>query len=169
MQKLFMYVNSFVDAEPNDLDVLVCDEAHRLHKTSANRYTKSELRTGRPQVAELIDAALVPVFLLDQHQVVRPGEMGTKPEIQRAADAQGLERVRRSVGPRCAARAPVGHRPGRIRPGRLRLHRAGLRVRLVGRDLRPRSGLAYSTDPETRDKLRSLVSPAPGAEAIALV
>ncbi|MCL7423522.1 DUF2075 domain-containing protein [Streptomyces sp. YS415] len=91
VQQLFKYFNSFMDAEPNDIDVLICDEAHRLRKTSANRYTKAELRTGRPQVAELIDAARVPVFLLDQHQVVRPGEMGTKEAIQQAAAAQGLE------------------------------------------------------------------------------
>jgi hypothetical protein len=91
VQQLFKYFNSFMDAEPNDLDVLICDEAHRLRKTSANRYTKAELRTGRPQVAELIDAARVPVFLLDQHQVVRPGEMGTKAEIQQAAAAAGLD------------------------------------------------------------------------------
>ncbi|QES47713.1 ATP-binding protein [Streptomyces venezuelae] len=91
VQKLFRYFNSFMEAEPNDLDVLVCDEAHRLRKTSANRYTKAALRTGRPQVAELIDAARVPVFLLDQHQVVRPGEMGTVEEIREAAAEQGLE------------------------------------------------------------------------------
>ncbi|MER6240637.1 DUF2075 domain-containing protein [Streptomyces clavifer] len=91
VQKLFMYFNSFMDAEPNDLDVLICDEAHRLRKTSANRYTKAALRTGRPQVSELIDAARVPVFLLDQHQVVRPGEMGTKEQIKGAAAAQGLD------------------------------------------------------------------------------
>lgn len=91
VQRLFRYFNSFMEAEPNDLDVLVCDEAHRLRKTSANRYTKASLRTGRPQVAELMDAARVPVFLLDQHQVVRPGEMGTVQEIQDAAAEQGLE------------------------------------------------------------------------------
>ncbi|WP_327178430.1 DUF2075 domain-containing protein [Streptomyces sp. NBC_01335] len=91
VQKLFRYFNSFMEAEPNDLDVVVCDEAHRLRKTSANRYTKAALRTGRPQVAELIDAARVPVFLLDQHQVVRPGEMGTVEEIREAAAEQGLE------------------------------------------------------------------------------
>ncbi|MER8231474.1 DUF2075 domain-containing protein [Streptomyces sp. NPDC094049] len=85
VRELFKYFNSFMQAEPNDLDVLICDEAHRLRVTSANRYTKAELRTGRPQVAELIDAARVPVFLLDQHQVVRPGEMGTKEQIQQAA------------------------------------------------------------------------------------
>ncbi|MFD9053121.1 DNA/RNA helicase domain-containing protein [Streptomyces zaomyceticus] len=91
VQKLFKYFNSFMEAEPNDLDVLICDEAHRLRITSANRYTKAALRTGRPQVAELIDAARVPVFLLDQHQVVRPGEMGTKEQIREAAAELGLD------------------------------------------------------------------------------
>ncbi|MFF3998055.1 DNA/RNA helicase domain-containing protein [Streptomyces cyaneofuscatus] len=90
VQRLFRYFNSFMEAEPNDLDVLVCDEAHRLRKTSANRYTKATLRTGRPQVAELMAAARVPVFLLDQHQVVRPGEMGTEEQIREAAAALGL-------------------------------------------------------------------------------
>ncbi|THA41209.1 DUF2075 domain-containing protein [Streptomyces sp. A1547] len=91
VQQLFKYFNSFMEAEPNDLDVLICDEAHRIRLTSAHRYTRATLRTGRPQVAELIDAARVPVFLLDQHQVVRPGEMGTVAEIEQAAKAQGLE------------------------------------------------------------------------------
>ncbi|MEU1123081.1 DUF2075 domain-containing protein [Streptomyces sp. NPDC005899] len=93
VQQLFKYFNSFMDAEPNDLDVLICDEAHRLRKTSANRYTKAALRSDRPQVAELIDAARVPVFLLDQHQVVRPGEMGTKEQIKDAAAARGIDCV----------------------------------------------------------------------------
>ncbi|MCF6522718.1 DUF2075 domain-containing protein [Streptomyces sp. JJ36] len=91
VQQLFKYFNSFMDAEPNDLDVLICDEAHRLRKTSANRWTKAELRTGRPQVSELIDAARVPVFLLDQYQVVRPGEMGTREQIEAAAAAHGVD------------------------------------------------------------------------------
>ncbi|MDB1088735.1 DUF2075 domain-containing protein [Streptomyces sp. ACA25] len=91
VRRLFVYFNSFMAAEPNDIDVLICDEAHRLRRTSANRYTKAELRTDRPQVSELIDAARVPVFLLDQHQVVRPGEMGTEEEIRRAAAEHGLD------------------------------------------------------------------------------
>ncbi|MDP9220788.1 MAG: DUF2075 domain-containing protein, partial [Actinomycetota bacterium] len=77
---LFKYFNSFMAAERNGLDVLICDEAHRMRETSANRYTRAGMRTGRAQVRELIDAARVPVFLLDQHQVVRPGETGT-PEL----------------------------------------------------------------------------------------
>lgn len=90
VQNLFKYFNSFMTAEPNDLDVLICDEAHRMRETSANRYTPATSRTGRAQVDELIDAARVPVFLLDQHQVVRPGEMGSVKEIRDAAAAKGL-------------------------------------------------------------------------------
>ncbi|MGH3356799.1 MAG: DNA/RNA helicase domain-containing protein, partial [Nocardioidaceae bacterium] len=87
---MFKYFNQFVDAVQNDLDVLICDEAHRIRETSANRYTRAELRTGRAQVEELIDAARVPVFLLDEHQVVRPGEIGTVADIEAAARSLGV-------------------------------------------------------------------------------
>ncbi|WP_432011634.1 DNA/RNA helicase domain-containing protein [Streptomyces cucumeris] len=90
VQNLFKYFNSFMTAEPNGFDVLICDEAHRVRETSANRYTPAENRTGKPQVDELIDAARVPVFLLDDHQVVRPGEMGSVREIKAAAARKGL-------------------------------------------------------------------------------
>ncbi|MCQ4043249.1 DNA/RNA helicase domain-containing protein [Streptantibioticus rubrisoli] len=90
VQDLFKYFNSFMTAERNGLDVLICDEAHRMRETSANRYTPAAQRTGKPQVEELIDAARVPVFLLDQHQVVRPGEMGDVDTIKAAAAAKGL-------------------------------------------------------------------------------
>ncbi|MGW7209693.1 DNA/RNA helicase domain-containing protein [Streptomyces sp. NPDC054837] len=90
VQDLFKYFNSFMTAERNGLDVLICDEAHRIRETSANRYTRAEQRSGKAQIDELIDAARVPVFLLDQHQVVRPGEMGTVEEIESAAARKGL-------------------------------------------------------------------------------
>lgn len=91
VQKLFKYFNQFMDAERNGLDVLVLDEAHRIRETSANRYTKAEHRTDRLQVDELISAARVPVFLLDEHQTVRPGEMGSLDQIQACARTLGLE------------------------------------------------------------------------------
>lgn len=91
VQELFKYFNSFMTAEKNTLDVLICDEAHRIRETSANRYTPAAHRTGRRQIEELIDVAHVPVFLLDEHQVVRPGEMGTVEEIKAAAAAKGLD------------------------------------------------------------------------------
>jgi hypothetical protein len=88
---LFRYFNQFMDVDKNSLDVLIADEAHRLRETSANRWTKAELRSDKRQVDELIDAARVPVFLLDQNQVVRPGEMGTVQDIEKHARERGLD------------------------------------------------------------------------------
>ena len=89
-KSLFKYFNQFMDAEKNGLEVLILDEAHRMRETSADRYTKAQFRTGRRQIDELLSAARVPVFLLDEHQVVRPGEMGTVDEIEARAQALGL-------------------------------------------------------------------------------
>ncbi|WP_245862701.1 DUF2075 domain-containing protein [Georgenia soli] len=90
-KNLFKYFNSFMSAEPNDLDVIVLDEAHRIREKSVNRYTPKQLREhARLQVDELMDVARVPVFLLDEHQVVRPGEMGTVADIKAHAAARGL-------------------------------------------------------------------------------
>ena len=91
VQDLFKFFNSFMTAEHNGFDVLICDEAHRMRETSVDRYTRAEHRTGTPQVKELIDAARVPVFLLDEHQVVRPGETGTVEIIRAQAEALGLD------------------------------------------------------------------------------
>ena len=88
---LFKYFNQFITADPNGLDVLVMDEAHRIRKTSVDRYTRAELRTERPQIDELIAAARVPVFLLDEHQIVRPGEMGTLAQIEQHAQHLGID------------------------------------------------------------------------------
>ena len=84
---LFKYFNSYADGA--DLDVLVCDEAHRIRETSNNRYTKAVERSTRPQVEELITAAKVSVFLLDDLQVVRPGEIGSGELIKQAAERLG--------------------------------------------------------------------------------
>jgi hypothetical protein len=90
VQNLFKYFNSFIDAGRNDLDVLICDEAHRIRETSVNRYTRAAQRTGRLQVDELIAAAKVPVFLLDEHQGVKPGEIGTVQAIESYAQRLGM-------------------------------------------------------------------------------
>ncbi|WP_406830265.1 DNA/RNA helicase domain-containing protein [Pedococcus sp. KACC 23699] len=55
-----------------------------------SRWTRAEHRTGRPQIEELLDAARVPVFLLDEFQVVRPGEQGTVSDIEQHAQARGI-------------------------------------------------------------------------------
>lgn len=90
-QRMFMYFNSFIAAEQNSLDALILDEAHRIREKSVNRYTPKAIREkARPQIDELLDVARVPVFLLDEHQVVRPGESGTVDVIRRAAEARGI-------------------------------------------------------------------------------
>ncbi len=91
VRKLFTYFNSFVTAEPNELDCVILDEAHRIRATSASRWTRKEHRTGRPQLDELLSAARVPVFLLDEHQVVRPGELGTVEDIEASALGEGMK------------------------------------------------------------------------------
>ncbi|MQY14495.1 hypothetical protein SRB5_46630 [Streptomyces sp. RB5] len=91
VQALFKYFNSFMTDKHGQIDVLICDEAHRLRETSVNRWTRSEQRkTNRSQIDELIDAAKVTVFLLDEHQVVRPGEVGTVAAIKAATAARGV-------------------------------------------------------------------------------
>ncbi len=90
VQRLFKYFNQFIDADSNGLDVLILDEAHRIRETSVNRYTRAEFRSGRAQLDELVSAARVPVFLLDEHQVVRPGELGSVDDIEAYAAQRGL-------------------------------------------------------------------------------
>lgn len=91
VQKMFKYFNQFMSADRNGLDVLILDEAHRIRETSVDRYTKAALRTDRPQIDELIAAARVPVFLLDENQIVRPGEMGSLEQIERHVAGLGFE------------------------------------------------------------------------------
>ncbi|SEC23317.1 hypothetical protein SAMN04489844_1923 [Nocardioides exalbidus] len=93
VKALFSYYNNFVDADKNGLDVLINDEAHRIRETSTNRWTPAAKRSGRPQVEDLIDAARVSVFLLDEHQVVKPGERGNVADIVAAAGRLGCEVV----------------------------------------------------------------------------
>ncbi len=89
LQGLFKFFRNFSDLPRNELDVLICDEAHRIREESTNRYTPRTARTGRPQLDELMAVARVPVFLLDEHQVVRPDEVGTVREIKAHAARSG--------------------------------------------------------------------------------
>jgi uncharacterized protein len=83
----FKYFNGYVEAQPNEVDVLICDEAHRIRSTSNSRYTPKAKRSGTPQLDELLKAAKVVVFLIDDRQVVRPDEIGSCDYIRTRAAA----------------------------------------------------------------------------------
>jgi DUF2075 family protein len=87
---LFGYFNSFANADADSIDVLVCDEAHRLRETSNSRFTKKEHRSDLPQVEELLRTARTTVFFIDDLQVVRPGEVGSAQLIRESAERLGI-------------------------------------------------------------------------------
>jgi DUF2075 family protein len=86
----FKYFNSYRTHDPEVLDVLICDEAHRIREASHDRFTPAVERSGRPQVEELVDVARVTVFFIDDLQVVRPGEIGNSDLIRRAAAQRAI-------------------------------------------------------------------------------
>jgi hypothetical protein len=82
------YFNGYANAGYNDVDVMVCDEAHRIRKTSNSRFTPRAKRSDKPQIEELINASKTTVFFLDDDQVVRPGEIGSSAYIREFAETQ---------------------------------------------------------------------------------
>ncbi|HEV2119298.1 MAG TPA: DUF2075 domain-containing protein [Candidatus Bathyarchaeia archaeon] len=88
---LFKYFNSFSNTGENEIDVLVCDEAHRIRRTSNDRYTKRDERSEKPQVDELIGSAKLSVFFIDNYQVVRPFEIGSTQLIKDTARKFGAD------------------------------------------------------------------------------
>ena len=79
------YFNSYGQTETDGIDVLLADEAHRIRPSSNTRFTKAAARSDRSQVDELLDAARVSVFFIDDHQTVRPDEIGSTGLIHEAA------------------------------------------------------------------------------------
>ncbi|WP_328777467.1 DUF2075 domain-containing protein [Streptomyces goshikiensis] len=93
-RETFTYFSSFVEPRETPLDLLICDEAHRLRDHSTNQYWSEEEREkwGKgPQVDELLDASRLTVFFLDEGQSVRPNEVGTVQLIKDAAERYDAE------------------------------------------------------------------------------
>lgn len=82
----FKYFNSYAQAKPNEIDVLICDEAHRIRETSNNRFTPKEKRSNLFQIEEIIKSSKVSVFFIDDDQIVRPGEIGSVKYIKDFAE-----------------------------------------------------------------------------------
>ena len=79
LNPLFMGASAFAEKASNEFPVLIVDEAHRL-TTRSSQYTP-----GKNQVMEIINAALVSVFLIDEHQNVSLADLGTVDEIKKWA------------------------------------------------------------------------------------
>ena len=79
LNALFSGSGSFFDSYPNEFDVLVVDEAHRLKKRGAYMYK------GISQVDDVIKASLVSVFFIDDNQRIRPDDEGTVEVIKEVA------------------------------------------------------------------------------------
>jgi uncharacterized protein len=60
-------------------------QASSARKSDGSTSPSDPHRRGDDKIEELLDVAYVPVFFLDEHQVVRPGEMGTVADIKAAA------------------------------------------------------------------------------------
>jgi hypothetical protein len=86
----FKYFNSYMRASEDDVDVLICDEAHRIRESSNQRFTKRERRTDKSQIDELVDVSRLSIFFIDDKQIVRPNEIGSAELIRSAAKNRGL-------------------------------------------------------------------------------
>ncbi|MFF4224096.1 DUF2075 domain-containing protein [Streptomyces abikoensis] len=93
-KETFTYFSNFVIPPDPPLDVLICDEAHRLRDRSTNRFWKPEEQGTGPQVDELLAASRLTVFFLDEGQSVRPNEVGTVGLIEEAAARHDARLVR---------------------------------------------------------------------------
>jgi DUF2075 family protein len=83
----FKYFNSYSDAQSNEIDVLICDEAPRIRETSFNRFIPKTKASGLPQIEELLNVAKCSVFFIDDDQVIRPNEIGSVDHIKSHAVA----------------------------------------------------------------------------------
>ncbi|MCX8195252.1 MAG: DUF2075 domain-containing protein [Candidatus Micrarchaeota archaeon] len=85
LERKFKFFFSFTRHRENELDVLICDEAHRIRKDSNDYGVPYHLKSGAPRVDDLIRCAKLSVFFIDEFQVVRPSEIGSIDLIERAA------------------------------------------------------------------------------------
>lgn len=84
VENLFKGSGSFVNVEENFFDCLLVDEAHRLNEKSGLFQN-----LGENQIKELIRAAKISVFFLDEDQAVTSKDIGTLEEISRWAKEMG--------------------------------------------------------------------------------
>jgi uncharacterized protein len=82
--------SSYMEADADELDVMICDEAHRMWQKSKNRFIPKERQSGKLQIEELVHASRVTVFFIDDNQPVRPDEIGNSGYVASFAREKGL-------------------------------------------------------------------------------
>lgn len=85
------YFNSYTTAEIGSVPVIICDEAHRIRRTSNNRFTRMDQRSNLEQVDEILRTGKICVFFIDDNQVVRPNEIGSSFYIRQHAEHYHFE------------------------------------------------------------------------------
>ena len=84
INNLFQGSGQFTDAEKNEVDVLIVDEAHRLNAKSGMFQN-----LGENQIKEIINASNFSVFFIDEDQKVTLKDIGSVDEIKRYANELG--------------------------------------------------------------------------------
>ena len=74
---MFRFTSNYQDVERDSVDVLICDEAHRIREFTWDRWRPRSYVGRMLQVQELIAAAKTSVFFIDDHQVILPTEIGS--------------------------------------------------------------------------------------------
>ncbi len=87
----YTHFNMRGDVPFNQFDAVIVDEAHRVRSVSSTRFTASRYRTGKPQIDEIVEAAKVSIFFIDDLQVVRPGEVGSAQLVRDTAQRCGAD------------------------------------------------------------------------------
>lgn len=82
LKSLFKGSGSFISTKPNEFDGLIVDEAHRLMEQTK----RSWMFNGVDQVKEIINAANVSVFFIDQKQHIDIKDHGTIETIKKWAN-----------------------------------------------------------------------------------
>lgn len=90
-KNLFHFFFSFTQHKDNEIDVLICDEAHRIRAHSNDYGVPGKFKSKNPQIQDLIRPAKLSVFFIDEHQVVRPNEIGSMKLIKETAREFGAD------------------------------------------------------------------------------
>jgi DUF2075 family protein len=88
---LFKFFFNFTQHKENEIDVLICDEAHRIRSNSNDYGVPPKFKSKNPQVDDLIRPAKLSIFFMDEFQIVRPKEIGSAELIKSSAAKFGVK------------------------------------------------------------------------------